>query len=113
MATTWDTIFRRRLSRGEDHGYAAYAADQWERRQKAKKKREAEVALKQCAERSAYREVYRELLNWCDAVDDDIKKMAGHNADNPVCRGRAFENKRLRRYFGDWLKERIQNSTPK
>lgn len=30
---TWDTIFLRHLRRGEDHGSAAYAADQWEKRQ--------------------------------------------------------------------------------
>lgn len=30
---TWGTIYNRRLARGEDHGSAAYAADQWEKRQ--------------------------------------------------------------------------------
>jgi len=29
----WGTIFNRYLARGHDHGSAAYAADQWEKRQ--------------------------------------------------------------------------------
>jgi len=32
-ATTWGDIYRRHLARGEDHGSAAWAADQWEKRQ--------------------------------------------------------------------------------
>jgi hypothetical protein len=31
---TWGDVFRRALRRGEDHGSAAYRADEWERRQK-------------------------------------------------------------------------------
>lgn len=30
----WGTIYNRHLARGDDHGYAAFAADQWERRMK-------------------------------------------------------------------------------
>ena len=29
---TWGDIYQRHLRRGEDHGSAAYAADQWEKR---------------------------------------------------------------------------------
>ena len=29
----WGTIYARHLKRGEDHGSAAFAADQWEKRQ--------------------------------------------------------------------------------
>ena len=32
---TWGAVYRRRLSKGEDHGSAAFAADQWEKRQRA------------------------------------------------------------------------------
>lgn len=31
--STWGTVYRRHLQRGEDHGSAAWAADQWEKRQ--------------------------------------------------------------------------------
>lgn len=34
--TTWGDIFRKHLHRGEDHGAAAFAADQWEKRQMQK-----------------------------------------------------------------------------
>lgn len=30
---TWGSIFRNALKRGEDHGYAAFLAGQWEKRQ--------------------------------------------------------------------------------
>lgn len=33
MRATWGVIYRRHLRRGEDHGSAAHAADQWEKRQ--------------------------------------------------------------------------------
>lgn len=29
---SWGAIYNRHLKRGEDHGSAAYAADQWEKR---------------------------------------------------------------------------------
>lgn len=32
----WGTIFRNALCRGFDHGYAAWLADEWEKRQKKK-----------------------------------------------------------------------------
>lgn len=35
--STWSTVYRRHLQRGEDHGYAAFAADQWEKRQKSRR----------------------------------------------------------------------------
>ena len=38
MAKTWGDIYRAALHRGEDHGYAAYLADQWEKRQKPEPK---------------------------------------------------------------------------
>lgn len=33
---TWGDVYYRYLAKGYDHGYAAYAADRWEARQKAK-----------------------------------------------------------------------------
>lgn len=30
---TWGSIFRNALRRGEDHGYAAFLAGEWEKRQ--------------------------------------------------------------------------------
>lgn len=30
---TWGSIFRCALARGDDHGHAAYLADEWEKRQ--------------------------------------------------------------------------------
>lgn len=33
---TWGSIFRNALRRGDDHGYAAFLADQWEARMKNK-----------------------------------------------------------------------------
>lgn len=35
---TWGSIYNNALARGNDHGYAAYLADQWEARKDAKKK---------------------------------------------------------------------------
>jgi len=32
MKHSWGTIFRNALGRGEDHGYAAHLADEWEKR---------------------------------------------------------------------------------
>lgn len=32
MAETWGDVYRQHLRKGEDHGSAAYAADQWEKR---------------------------------------------------------------------------------
>lgn len=32
----WGTIYNRHLARGDDHGYAAFAADQWEARMNRK-----------------------------------------------------------------------------
>lgn len=32
--TTWGVIYNRHLRQGEDHSSAAYAADQWEKRQR-------------------------------------------------------------------------------
>lgn len=32
LARTWGDVFRAHLRRGEDHGSAAYAADEWEKR---------------------------------------------------------------------------------
>lgn len=106
--TTWGTIYRRRLAKGEDHGSAAYAADQWEARNNKKAIKAAETELQQRIEFKAYQHVYRQLIDWCDAVDEDIDKMAGDDADNAFCRGRAHENKRVRQYFGDWLKEQFE-----
>lgn len=34
MTTTWGDIYHRHVNRGEDPGFAAYMADNWERRQK-------------------------------------------------------------------------------
>lgn len=34
--TTWGTIYNRHLATGEDHGAAAFAADEWEKRKKKK-----------------------------------------------------------------------------
>jgi len=34
--TDWGTIYNRHLRRGDDHGYAAFAADQWQRRKEKK-----------------------------------------------------------------------------
>jgi hypothetical protein len=34
---TWGNIYRNALARGEDHGYAASLADQWEKRQAKRK----------------------------------------------------------------------------
>lgn len=31
--TSWGGVYRQHLARGEDHGSAAYAADQWQKRQ--------------------------------------------------------------------------------
>jgi len=33
---TWGSIFRNALKRGYDHGYAAFLADAWEKRQAKK-----------------------------------------------------------------------------
>jgi len=44
--TDWGTIYNRALARGEDHGAAAYLADQWEQRDKRKRRK----ALKGLAE---------------------------------------------------------------
>lgn len=33
MTTTWGLVFQRHVARGEDHASAAFAADQWEKRQ--------------------------------------------------------------------------------
>jgi hypothetical protein len=38
MAKTWGDIYNAALRRGYDHGYAAFLADQWEKRQKQKTK---------------------------------------------------------------------------
>ena len=35
---TWGNIYHAAIRRGEDPGYAAYLADQWERRQKPQPK---------------------------------------------------------------------------
>lgn len=35
----WGTIYRNALARGDDHGYAAFLADEWERRQARKKEK--------------------------------------------------------------------------
>lgn len=32
----WGTIYNRHLARGDDHGYAAFAADQWQKRKEKK-----------------------------------------------------------------------------
>lgn len=37
-AHTWGSIYRNALKRGDDHGYAAYLADAWEKRQQKKNK---------------------------------------------------------------------------
>ena len=37
---SWGVIYNKHLSRGEDHGSAAYAADQWEKRQHANRWKE-------------------------------------------------------------------------
>lgn len=34
--TTWGSIYRKWLAKGEDHGSAAYRADEWEKRQARK-----------------------------------------------------------------------------
>lgn len=34
--TSWGDVYFRALGRGYDHGYAAYLADRWEKRQKGK-----------------------------------------------------------------------------
>ncbi len=34
---TWGSIYRKAIARGDDHGYAAYLANQWEQRQKRKR----------------------------------------------------------------------------
>ena len=44
MAHTWGSIYQNSVDRGDDHGYAAFLADQWERR---KEKRLAREAVKQ------------------------------------------------------------------
>ncbi len=31
--TTWGDIYKQHLRKGEDHGSAAYAADQWQKRE--------------------------------------------------------------------------------
>lgn len=33
MENTWGAIYRKHLARGEDHGSAAYMADQWQKRE--------------------------------------------------------------------------------
>ena len=38
---TWGDVFRAALRRGYDHGYAAYLADQWEKRHETNKKKNA------------------------------------------------------------------------
>lgn len=35
----WGTMFRNALARGLDHGYAAFLADGWEKRQAKKEKK--------------------------------------------------------------------------
>jgi len=37
--TTWGDIYCQHLAKGEDHGSAAYAADQWEKRETQKAER--------------------------------------------------------------------------
>ena len=37
MATTWGDVYNRHIRAGEDHGGAAYAADEWEKRQRRKR----------------------------------------------------------------------------
>ena len=46
--TDWATIYYRHLARGEDHGYAAYAADNWEERRKKIRNRAVNDQLKPC-----------------------------------------------------------------
>ena len=36
---TWGSIYRNSLARGDDHGYAAFLADQWEKRNAKKANR--------------------------------------------------------------------------
>ena len=50
--TTWGEIYHRALSRGEDHGYAAHLADQWEKRMaRSTNKISVEIDLFECDEK--------------------------------------------------------------
>jgi len=69
---TWDTIFLRHLRRGEDHGSAAYAADQWEKRQHVRRGDWPSPHL-QGTDRMSETEKLRALLReaesaWCEAA---------------------------------------------
>jgi hypothetical protein len=44
---TWGSIFRKALRRGDDHGYAAFLADAWEKRQQRKKNALVQSSSKQ------------------------------------------------------------------
>lgn len=45
---TWGSIFRNSLRRGDDHGYAAYLADQWEARMKKKQMKAHRIWAMHC-----------------------------------------------------------------
>lgn len=50
--TTWGAIYHRALSRGEDNGYAAHLADQWEKRMaRSTNKISVEIDLFECDEK--------------------------------------------------------------
>lgn len=36
--TSWGQVFRNAVARGEDHGWAAFIADRWEKKQQRKQK---------------------------------------------------------------------------
>ena len=38
---TWGDVYNAALRRGDDHSWAAHLADQWEKRQKTKKRKDA------------------------------------------------------------------------
>ena len=42
MPHTWGSVYQNALNRGIDHGYAAYLADQWEKRDAKKKAKAAD-----------------------------------------------------------------------
>lgn len=56
---TWGDIYRQHLSKGEDHGSAAYSADRWQKREDQK----AEKLKTEAIERAALKKhgIFRRL----------------------------------------------------